>query len=180
VSPPSDTSSTVRYFPATHHIVRGPFLAYYTRYNGSLVFGLPLSEAYRESDGMVQYFERARLVLHNGRVTISPLGQWLTAGRAAPTQPFLSTGRRLSFPGTGHTLGWPFLDFWLAHHGSVVFGPPIYGPLSEQNGDGTGAFYPVQYFRNARLEYHFALRGTPYEVSVGLIGREYLRRQGLL
>src|SRR5581483_4419605 len=122
-------------------------------------------------------------------VTISPLGQWLTAGRATPTQPFTSKGTTLpftskgttlSFPSTGHTVGWPFLAFWLAHHGSVLFGPPIYGPLMEQNGDGSGVFYPVEYFRNARLEYHFALRGTPHEVSIGLVGREYLQRQGLL
>ena len=119
-------------------------------------------------------------MLHAGRVTISPLGQWLTAGRAAPSQPFRSTGTSLTFPSTGHTLGWPFLTFWLAHHGSMLFGPPIYGPLLEQNGDGSGLFYPVEYFRNARLEYHFAFRGTPYVVSIGLLGQEYLHRQGLL
>ena len=46
VSPPSGASTTVRYFPTTHHTVRGPFLAFYTRYGGGLIFGLPLSEAY--------------------------------------------------------------------------------------------------------------------------------------
>jgi hypothetical protein len=180
VSAPDGASTTVRYFSATHHTVRGPFLAFYTRYNGGLVFGLPLSEAFLDAGRTVQYYERARLLLHDGRVTISPLGQWLTAGRAAPTQPVTTTGRSLNFPSTGHTLGWPFLAFWQAHHGSVLFGPPIYGPLMEQNGDGSGVFYLVEYFRNARLEYHFALRGTPYEVSIGLVGREYLHRQGLL
>lgn len=60
----------------------------------------------------------------------------------------------------------------------MLFGPPISEPLYEQNGDGTGRTYLVQYFQNARMEYHPELSGTRYEITLGLLGRQYLRRRG--
>jgi len=38
----------------------------------------------------------------------------------------------------------------------------------------------VQYFQDARLEYHPELAGTDNEVQLGLIGRQYLQKIGLL
>jgi hypothetical protein len=61
-----------------------------------------------------------------------------------------------------------------------LFGLPISEPFHAQNGDGTGRAYLVQYFKNARLEYHPELAGTSYVVSVGLLGREALERRGWL
>ena len=90
------------------------------------------------------------------------------------------TATRLYFPSTGHTLSGRFLTFWQAHEGSALFGPPISEPIHEVNGDGSGRAYLVQYFADARLEYHPELAGTAYVVTVGLLGREYLRLRGLL
>ncbi|MCS7050576.1 MAG: hypothetical protein NZL87_03080, partial [Thermomicrobium sp.] len=36
----------------------------------------------------------------------------------------------------------------------------------------------MQYFERARFEYHPEHRGTPYEVLLGLLGREYLQARG--
>jgi hypothetical protein len=52
--------------------------------------------------------------------------------------------------------------------------------LFEPNGDGTGRTYLVQYFANARMEYHPELRATRYAVSLGLLGVDYARRERLL
>jgi hypothetical protein len=68
----------------------------------------------------------------------------------------------------------------LQHRGSDLFGSPISEPFTEQNGDGTGRGYLVQYFQNARLEYHPEYAQTAYAVSLGLLGREYLQSRGLL
>jgi len=179
VLPPSMPG--VWYSAATMHTLRPPFLAFWQKHNGLVTFGYPLSEPLVEHGQTVQYFERARLAAVGGQVTISPLGSLLTAGRSfPPTAPFPDTATRRYFPATRHSLGKPFLDYWLAHDGAALFGPPISAPLSESNSDGSGRVYLVQYFSNARLEYHPELRGTPFTVSLGALGREYLRRKGWL
>ena len=59
-----------------------------------------------------------------------------------------------------------FLTFWKSHSGNALFGAPISQPLYEQNGDGTGRTYLVQYFQNARMEYHPELAGTENRIAV--------------
>ena len=86
--------------------------------------------------------------------------------------------RRRWFGQTQHTLGEPFLTFWRSHHGATLLGSPISQPLLEQNGDGSGRTYTVQYFQNSRLEYHAELAGTPAVVQVGQLGREALHARG--
>jgi len=56
------------------------------------------------------------------------------------------------FPETGHWLQGGFLDFWNAHGGYAVFGPP----LTDERGqvDSTGRLYTEQYLANAVFEYH--------------------------
>jgi hypothetical protein len=54
------------------------------------------------------------------------------------------------FSQTRHTLSGAFASFWEAHHGDVLFGPPISEVLVEANGDGTGRTYQMQYFVNGR------------------------------
>jgi hypothetical protein len=61
-----------------------------------------------------------------------------------------------------------------------LFGYPISQPLHEQNGDGTGRTYLVQYFQNARMEYHPELAGTGNVVTLGLLGRQALQQRGWL
>lgn len=71
------------------------------------------------------------------------------------------------FSQTGHFLDnrYGFLDYWRAHGQMTRFGAPITEALEE---DGR----PVQYFERARFEYHMEARGTPFEVQLGLLGRE--------
>ena len=181
VDPPVGSQQGIRYFAQTGHTVGGAFYAFYRRYGDLKIFGLPLTEAYTEHGQVVQYFERARLVLATGGVRESPLGTLLTAGRSFPPAAISPlTPSYLYFGETGHCIAGPFLDFWTRHHGQLLFGDPISEPLLEQNGDGTGRTYQVQYFQNARLEYHPELLGTDNEVQLGLIGRQYLRKIGLL
>lgn len=162
--------SPLLYF-ATHHTLGGAFLAFYKAHGGLRIFGQPLTEPFIEVGQRVQYFERARLV-GAATVSISPLGYWQSSGYDFPAAHARGTG--LYFPETRHALSGRFLRFWQAHDGALLFGPPISEPFSEQNRDGTDRSYLVQYFRNARLEYHKELAGTPYEVSEGLLGAEYL------
>ena len=145
------------------------------------IFGLPLTEGFVEGGRLTQYFERVRLVWTGNDVVLSQLGVQVTAGRTfPPLPPFAGTATSRYFPVTGHSLSGRFLAFWRAHHGALLFGAPISEPLYEQNGDGTGRTYLVQYFQNARMEYHPELSSTSYEVSLGLLGRQVLRQRGWL
>jgi photosystem II stability/assembly factor-like uncharacterized protein len=170
----------VRYFSQTHHIVRGPFLSFYTKYNGLKIFGLPLTEEFTEGGHLVQYFERSLMVYSNGRITLAPLGSQLTAGRSFAPVPCCPPPGDLYFWQTGHSLSGQFLKFWRDHNGSFLFGYPISQPLYAQNGDGTGRTYLVQYFQNARMEYHPELAGTGNVVTLGLLGQQALRQRGWL
>ncbi len=178
VPQPAQPQPGTRYVAATRHTIGAAFLTFYQASGGAQIFGLPLTEAFVEGGQQVQVFERARLVAAASGVTISPLGYWLTTKRRFPavTAP---AGARY-FPQTRQALGGSFLIFWQAHRGLLVFGPPISSELREANGDGSGRTYLVQYFRNGRLEYHAELRGTPYAVSVGLLGQAYLQGRGWL
>ena len=176
-SPVSPQQGT-RYVAAARHTIAAPFLAFYQASGGMRIFGLPLTEAFAEGGQRVQVFERARLVGTQAGVTISPLGYWLTAKRSFPV--VAAPPGALAFPETNQALHGAFLSFWQAHRGALVFGPPISPELHEANGDGSGRTYLVQYFRNARLEYHPELRGTPYAVGVGLLGTAYLQERGWL
>jgi hypothetical protein len=180
-SPPPAGSSAVRYFPATHHSLAGPFLPFWQAHGGVDLLGFPLSQPFTEGGQTVQYTERARLVLAGGRVTLSPLGRLLTVGRGwPPVAPVPQSPTQIYFPATGHTLSGVFLTFWQEHQGSVLFGPPLSEPLREANGDGSGQLYLVQYFANARLEYHPESSVARYQVQLGRLGYEYLHRRGLL
>jgi photosystem II stability/assembly factor-like uncharacterized protein len=169
-----------RYFPQTHHLVSDAFLSFYQANGGIQIFGLPLSEVFTEAGQQVQYFERVRLVNDHGHVSITPLGAQLTAGRHFPPLPGPGGAGSRWFPDTKHTLSGLFLAFWQAHRGSVLFGSPISQPLYEQNGDGTGRTYLVQYCQNVRLEYHPEAAGTTYVVTLGQLGRQALRQRGWL
>jgi hypothetical protein len=180
VPAPQGNLSGVRYSSATHHTVREPFLSFYNKYGGLKIFGLPLTEALSEGGQTVQYFERSRLVDVGGSVAVSPIGSELTAGRHfLPVQCCPAAGQ-MWFAATHHTLADPFLRFWRTHGGSLLFGDPVSEPLYEQNGDGTGRVYCVQYFENARFEYHPELAATSNAVTLGLLGRQVLRQRGWL
>ena len=168
----------LRYFARTAHSVGGDFLRFYGSYDGLRLFGLPLSEAFIEDGRRVQYFERVRLAVGRGGISVDPLGSELTAASAAaPLPPVRSTATLRYFARTGHTLAGRFLAFWSAHQGDLLLGPPISEPIVYPD-NGSGA--AVQYFRSGRLEYHPELAGTGYEVEAGQLGRISLQQRGWL
>lgn len=68
---PIAATPTLRYFPQTHHTLRGDLLRFWQQHGGAAVFGSPLTEEVTEPNGdgsgrsyTMQYFERARLELH--------------------------------------------------------------------------------------------------------------------
>ena len=109
------------------------------------------------------------------------MGSLVTQGRSFPiVRPFVSTPIKRYFPATKHSLSGDFLKFRQSHHGAQLFGNPISEPLREQNGDGTGRVYLIQYFQNARFEYHPELAGTGNDVELGLLGKQILQQRGWL
>jgi DNA-binding beta-propeller fold protein YncE len=170
-----------RYFVLTQHTLAGPFLAYWQQRGGRGTLGSPLSEPFVEEAQVRQFTERFLLDLDHGLVRPVPLGRLLTAGRHfARVVPVADTPDRRYFAATGHTLSGRFLAYWQAHGGTAVLGLPIAQPTYERNGDSTGRRYLVQWCGNARLEYHPEAAGTPYEVQLGLLGRQVLVQRGWL
>jgi hypothetical protein len=64
---------------------------------------------------------------------------------------------------TGHNISGPFLRFYNEHGGLDIFGYPRTEVLTEQG-------FQVQYFQRARMELHPEFTGTPYEISLSLLG----------
>ncbi len=193
---------TPLYFAPTNVYVWDAFKQYWLRFGGLPIFGYPLTMARKEtlSDGqtyVVQYFERARFELHNEALTspdynalshddqlrrlveLTPLGDLATSTRnfapvPAPTTDQLAADGSLTyFPQTGHTLGGLFHQFWLDNNGLANFGYPISQLIQEVN-PSDGHTYYVQYFERQRFEWHQDMAGTPYEVQLGQLGREWL------
>ncbi len=181
VNPPTAPLKGASYVKSTGHYIRAPILDFYNKNTGLKIFGLPLTEVSSFAGQRVQFFERAELKITANGIIEAPLGSILTQGRSFPTvHAFAPTLTKMYFSDTKHSLSGDFLKFWQSHHGAQLFGLPISEPLREKNGDGTGRVYLVQYFQNARLEYHPELAGTSNEVMLGLLGRQYLQQIGWL
>ncbi len=97
--------------------------------------------------------------------------------QAVPVAPFADTPEHRYFPVTKHSLNFGFKAFWDAHGGLAIFGYPIEEEHSETLPSDTGP-RTIQYFERARFEYHPEFKGTPYEVELGLMGREYAGHHG--
>jgi hypothetical protein len=148
----------------------------------TVLLGLPITPPVYDLGGggrIVQYFERARLEYDPGStppVRLTPVGRLMAALRYRPAcraEDVWSQPAR-SFAQTGLSLAGPFLTFWQNHDGARAFGYPESPAHFEQNGDGTGRFYLVQYLDYARMEWHQEFEGSRYSVELGLLGREYL------
>jgi hypothetical protein len=178
-----------RMFPATGHSLRGSFQAFWEANGGLPRFGYPLTEEIIEPEPgsgrphVVQYFERARFeyfpenagtpyevqlgLLGNAMLQRSGV-DWQTQSKVDGAPP-----ECLFFAATGHSLCPPFLDRWNQLGGLPLLGQPITEPFQAIRKD-TGQPYTVQYFERARFEYFPENAGTPYEVQLGLLGRELL------
>lgn len=78
---------------------------------------------------------------------------------------------RRFFTATGHSLAFGFKGYWENNGGLAIFGLPLTEEFQEFN-PADGNLYTVQYFERARFEYHPEHRGTPFEVQLGLLGRQ--------
>lgn len=179
----ADAALDFVYFPETGHNISFQMKAFYDAQGGLDIFGLPLTEVITdEATGLqVQYFERARFELHpdlapEHQVSLTRIGSILTQGRSDPAFAWLAGSfdpNRDFFVEAGHTLGGAFRWFWQTHGGVQVFGYPISEEFVEVN-PVDGQSYLVQYFERARFEYHPENQGTPHEVTLGHLGRQFL------
>lgn len=196
-----------RYFPETGHSIAGPFRQYYESHGLELgdrgmsareslaLFGYPLTEPFTEMNPdtgellMTQYFERARMEYHPNnpnpyKVLLGRLGASSLIGREnVLTRP---TGNVPPMPpdcdlfiDTGYALCPPLKAFWQNNGGLAVYGYPITAARDETS-QTDAKTYLTQWFERERLEYHPDLRGTPYEVLLGLLGAEELRVRGYI
>lgn len=159
-----------RWFPAWGgHTIRGAFLTYWLSIpDAPNTIGYPVSEEFvdaRFPNATAQYFERMELLSRGGAIAPAPLGL-----DQAPQAEIMTATVPVVDP--------HFADFWAKHGGDAFFGPPITPSFSQTNGDGTGRSYLVQYFRNARLEYHPEISDSTARVQVGLLGDQTLQNLG--
>jgi VanW like protein len=163
----------IRYYSATGHNLSGQIKAFYDHNGGEAIFGLPITEAVRNGDRQLQYFERACFELHQGAIALSLIGRAVTEGRTDPAFAWLNSSPaadRTFYPRSGHTLGGAFGWFWQTRGALPIFGYPI----SEEFVEG-GVL--IQYFERARFQYHPDLVGA--EVQVSALGRDYAQRMGV-
>ena len=183
---PARAQERARCFPETGQCVAGHLLDYWERGGGLAVFGYPVSEQRIETiegswSGPVQWFERDRLEDHASQglgVLAGRLGARALELQARPWQSLPLPADRpagcRAFPETGHTICGLFLRYWERNGGLERFGYPISEPGVETIETWTGG---VQYFERRRMEQHTELAGTPYEVLLGLLGRDALAAQ---
>jgi lipoprotein-anchoring transpeptidase ErfK/SrfK len=183
-TPPQDIAlnrgvPAVAWFSETNHNVSGDILHNWLSKESFLVYGYPISEPVIENGRTVQYFERARLEhwpeYAGGEWVVQGtlLGRW-KATRLQNVPAFKPVQKPANidptvayyFDETQHTLANGFKKFWDEHGGVHVFGFPISEEFTE-NG------FVVQYFERARFEHHPENAGTPYEILLGHLGREY-------
>ncbi|HEU5089278.1 MAG TPA: hypothetical protein VFT99_17605 [Roseiflexaceae bacterium] len=173
-----------RCFLETGFCIGGPIRAYWERNGGLAVFGYPISNQQIETvegtwSGPVQWFERDRLEDHGAQgVMAGRLGArylelqgrpWV---RGTETPPARAGGPCRYFETTGYNIcNLYFRIYWEQNGGLERFGYPITPAFEEQV---EGKTYTVQYFERRRMEYHPELAGTPYEVLLGLLGRDIL------
>jgi len=158
------------YLAPTGQTIQGGFLQAFQKYGLALI-GYPLTSELNEGGRTVQYFERVKMEYHpelaaaGTRVLFTRLGANISAGSSfAGVAPFQGTSSRDYFAQTSHSLGGPFLSFWLNNGGLALFGYPI-SEVIQQDG------MQVQWFERARMEYHPELASKGYGVELTLLGR---------
>lgn len=141
--------------------VASEFAAFYDDYGALRTFGYPLTGAFvvPDSGRMVQYFQNLRLELNpgNGRIEVTPLGVWALT----------EVGRD---EGEEGAVAPAFQDFYDQFDGETLFGPAFSPQLAE------GGRW-VQYFRNARLEWH-PEEPPDLRVQVAQLGQVHYLRSG--
>jgi hypothetical protein len=173
------------FFRETGKTTWGPFETYWKEHGGLAQFGMPRTLVFPTGQGYdAQWFERA-LFTYNPKnpdpykVELQLLGAQITDGRKgeAPFKPASRQPGIQYFPETQHQLSGKLLEYWQSTGGLPVYGFPISEPFTEVS-KSDGKPYTVQYFERNRLELHPELKGTPFEVQLGLLGTELLDKAG--
>lgn len=175
------------FFPETGYLVAGDFWYKWRGVKDPLVnIGYPLSEPTEErlEDGQKywrQIFERARMELHDGNVVMfGALGARVLDNR--PDADALKTAPEPAqceyrFAQTNKCVGGEFKAYYEQNGGLAQFGLALNNSTFDTLG---GIKVWSQYFERVRMELHPELKGTPFYVSLGQLGREYVdaRRGG--
>ena len=88
--------------------------------------------------------------------------------------PATAQERSRTFPETGFAIGGRLLEFWEGNGGLAVFGLPIGEERQERTPEGR---FAVQHVERQRFERH-PENAAPYDVLLGRLGDELLRRSG--
>ncbi|MBA3943087.1 MAG: cellulase family glycosylhydrolase [Herpetosiphonaceae bacterium] len=181
--------------PAITACIDGRFQGFWERQGGLAVFGYPLGAAAPDhaqpGAPLTQRFERTWLELHPEHqapydVQLSRAGaevlaqhhqDWTAFPKGDPSTDHF-------FQETAHAIAPQFWGYWSSHglefdgqpgtslaESVALFGLPLSEPRMEVNSTD-GQSYLTQWFERARFEYHPEHAGTPYEVELGLLGRE--------
>ncbi len=192
---PAPAAGNCRVFAETGHQVCGRILEYWDQNGGLAVFGYPIGDQVgQQVEGraiQLQWFERNRLELHPenarpydvllGRLGADSLGaqkrDWNTFGK-------VGSDHEHFFAETGHAIAPQFWSYWSSHglefdgrpgasfnESLALVGQPLSEPVYEVN-PTNGQQYLTQHFERTRFELHPENAGTPYEVLLGLLGRE--------
>jgi hypothetical protein len=159
------------------------FAAYWNKFGGLAIFGMPITEEFQENGHTVQYYERARFEWQPGTwperydVLLGLVGNEVTAGRATEA-PFQATTAKNSadctfYAQTGHNLCAGFQAYWEKYGGLATYGFPISEEFQEKNLD-TGQTYTVQYFERGRYEWHPGEWPERFDVELGRLGSQVL------
>ncbi|NJK79403.1 MAG: hypothetical protein HC914_05660 [Chloroflexaceae bacterium] len=179
-------------FAETGHTLRGGFRDFWYANGGVTRLGFPLTEELIEAEPgtgrplIVQYFERGRMAIYSSdsglpgpyTVQFDGLGTraLAQAGPLAPAEPPADAATCRTIDGVGYAICPPFVAAW-EQYGAAVLGVPI-APAAVQTNPSTNEKYLIQYFEQARLEYHPGPDGTPQVMQFGSLGRELFMRHG--
>jgi putative inorganic carbon (hco3(-)) transporter len=155
------------------HPVASIFGDFWAWHGGEATFGQPVSPLFIEAatEGQpqqVQYFRRVRLEASlsaggSSAVRIGKLGlEAPQMGRIASPLPEGLRGRQEVIGPDRHPVPWKFAVYWQLNGGPHLLGLPV-SPVMIEELPGEETLI-VQYFEQARLEYHPEFAGTPDEV----------------
>ena len=110
-----------QYFPETGFTVREPFLSFFRQHGGIAIFGYPTSEQHLVGSVPAQYFQRARLELHQDGIRIARLGVALAQLRGWQLAPLPQPPTAVNWQQVIDADQQPDLDGSLSAHGDAIF-----------------------------------------------------------
>ncbi len=183
IAPRTAVAASCQTFATTGKQVCDPFLSYWQANGGLAQQGLPISDAFNETNPtngqiyLTQYFERARFEYHpeindpQYQVLLGLLGSEQFLVKYPGGRPAVPTTGVNCFQQTGRCVDDRFFAYWQLHGGLTQQGLPISEPFDEIN-PTDGKTYRTQYFERARFEYHPEVADPTYQVLLGLLGGE--------